>query len=93
LGIFFLAFSLIDFYTIALYLERFTMSESEKHGLLVSFVRDVYQRAEEVDPGDMQDWFSLSLGYFLGKGANVEVAYELAMDVRYHGALDTLVSV
>lgn len=66
------------------------MSENDKHGLLVSFVRDVYQKAEEVDPGSLHDWFSLSLGYFLGRGASSEVAHELALDVRFHDNLASL---
>lgn len=51
------------------------MNEKE---LLVKFKRDVFDRFEEIDPGDEQDWFSMAVGYFLAFGVEVQRAYELA---------------
>jgi hypothetical protein len=38
---------------------------------------------KKIDPSEEQDWFSLSLGYFLGKGLPVDEAHSLSLYVRY----------
>ena len=30
-----------------------------------------------------EDWKSLSIGYFLGQGADIETAFDLALEVAY----------
>jgi hypothetical protein len=50
---------------------------------LQSFKRNVCDRAEEVDPDDQYDWFSLSMGYFLAIGCTLNQAHNLSLDARY----------
>lgn len=38
---------------------------------------------KKIDAAESQDWFSLSLGYFLAKGLSVDEAHELSSYVRY----------
>lgn len=54
-----------------------------KEKLFKEFKKDVCLKAKEVDPGDEQDWFSLSLGYFLAKGCSPEESWDLSSEVRY----------
>lgn len=56
------------------------MSEEE---LLEAFKNEVCEKAKEVDPDSSQDWYSLSIGFFVAKGASPEVAHHLATTARY----------
>jgi len=56
-----------------------TKSEAEK-----MFKADVHDLAALVDPDNEQDWYSLTLGYFIGKGEDPESAHDLALYIRYH---------
>lgn len=38
---------------------------------------------KKIDPSEEQDWYSLSLGYFLGKGLSLDEAHSLSLYVRY----------
>lgn len=38
---------------------------------------------EKIDPGEEQDWYSLTLGFFLAKGLTAREAHELSIYVRY----------
>ena len=40
-----------------------------------------------VDPGNEQDWFSLTLGWAIAKGLEPEEAHKFAIHIRYHTAL------
>ena len=40
-------------------------------------------KSRDIDPRDEQDWFSLTLGFFLGKGVPAEEAHDLSRYVRY----------
>ena len=44
----------------------------------------VYDRGDEVDPSNEQDWYSLTVGFALGKGFSIDVSHELASYIRYH---------
>lgn len=50
---------------------------------LNSFRQDCCEHSAEIDPSDEQDWFSLSIGYFIAKGMPIMRAYELALHARY----------
>lgn len=45
---------------------------------------EVFDRNAEVDPGKEQDWFSLCLGWALGKGMSLDEAHNFAIHIRYH---------
>jgi hypothetical protein len=47
------------------------------------FKNEVSDRASEIDPDDSQDWYSLTLGWALGKGASPDEAHEFARLIRY----------
>lgn len=54
--------------------------------LLLQLFRDeICARSNEVDPpeDDGLDWYSMSIGFFLAKGATVDQAYDLASKARY----------
>ena len=40
-------------------------------------------KSRDIDPDDEQDWFSLTLGFFLAKGLSAEEAHDLSRYVRY----------
>lgn len=47
------------------------------------FKTEMCEHADEVDPTGEQDWFSLSLGWAIGKGLTFEAAWEFAVRMRY----------
>ncbi len=51
--------------------------------LLPSWKKNVFDKAKEIDNNDEQDWYSLALGFALGKGRNPEEAHNFANHVRY----------
>ncbi len=51
--------------------------------LLEEFKKEVCERAKEVDPQEELDWYALSIGFFLAKGATLEEAEKLAVEARY----------
>jgi hypothetical protein len=51
--------------------------------LLELFKNEVCLHSKEVDPPDEEDWYSLSLGFFIGKGTGIEKAHDLSRLVRY----------
>ena len=47
------------------------------------FEKEVHNRAVEVDPYNDQDWYSITLGWAIGKGIEPEEANEFATYIRY----------
>jgi len=47
------------------------------------FKTEVHDKAKEVDPSNEQDWFSITLGWALGKGLSPDRAHEFAIYIRY----------
>jgi hypothetical protein len=47
----------------------------------------VFDRAEEVDPGSEYGWFELCLGWAIGRGMTPAEAHAFATHVRYHTEL------
>jgi hypothetical protein len=47
------------------------------------FQTQVSDRAHEVDPNDEEDWFSLTLGWAIGRGLKLEEAHAFASYI-YH---------
>lgn len=50
---------------------------------LERFRDEVCLRAKEVDPDEDQDWYALSLGFFLALGVTIKKAHRLAIYARY----------
>lgn len=50
----------------------------DKEKLIEAFVTEVDSKASEIDRYDEQDWYSLTLGFYLGKGLSSEDAHNLA---------------
>jgi hypothetical protein len=50
---------------------------------IMSFKREVSDRAHEIDPNNEQDWFSLTLGWAIARGFSPEAAHEFASFIRY----------
>lgn len=44
--------------------------------------RTVYDEWREIDPSHEQDWYSLALGWALGKGATPADAHQFATEVN-----------
>jgi len=51
--------------------------------LLEKFRKEICERSKEIDEDSQQDWYSLSLGFFLACGATPQQAHELSIEVRY----------
>jgi hypothetical protein len=51
--------------------------------LLEQFRFEVFERMVEVNSGDEEDWYSLTLGWALGKGLEPTDAHDFARFVRY----------
>jgi hypothetical protein len=60
--------------------------KADEAAVLVLFRRDCCEpkKAKKIDPGQEQDWFSLSLGYFIAKGIEPKRAHTLAIHARYN---------
>ena len=56
---------------------------TELHPLLEAFRTEVCLRGEEIDPNEEEDWHSLSIGFFIAKGASPKEARKLALEARY----------
>lgn len=59
------------------------MNTQERAALLEQFRKEVHLRAGEIDPENSQDWYSLTLGWAVGKGLSAEDAHTFATYVRY----------
>ena len=47
------------------------------------YKRLVCDQSDEVDSGNERDWFSLSLGFFMGRGLTLDEAHDLSLWVAY----------
>lgn len=45
--------------------------------LLQSWKRDIFDKADDVDPENEYIWDGVAIGYFIGKGQSIESAYRL----------------
>ena len=45
--------------------------------------KEVYDKGGEIDPKNELDWMTLTLGWALGKGIDINTAHELAIFIRY----------
>ncbi len=52
--------------------------------LIEQFKTEVSDRAEDVDPSNNEDWFSLTIGWGIAKGLEPEPAHMFAIYIRYH---------
>lgn len=50
---------------------------------ITSFKQEACSKAKELDPEKEQDWFSLSLGYFIAKGLTIDQAHDASLMSRY----------
>ena len=50
---------------------------------LEEFKVEICDKSSEIDPDAERDWFDLSYGFFLARGATVEQAIDLAIEARY----------
>lgn len=53
--------------------------------LFHQFKTEVSDRAALIDPDNSQDWYSLTLGWALAKGLEIDVAHAFATTLRYNG--------
>ena len=60
------------------------MKSSDYDAWVLIWNTDVYYKAKEIDPSNEQDWYSMSLGFFIGKGLSIKDAHELSTYIRYH---------
>lgn len=51
--------------------------------LVKQWKEEVSDRAKEVDPNNKEDWYSLCLGWAIGKGLTPDDAYAFATYIRY----------
>lgn len=47
------------------------------------FATEITDRETEIDESEEQDWYSLSLGWALGKGLSVDESHALSIYLRY----------
>jgi len=56
----------------------------QKHREIAALYKSkVCDHAAEIDPSNQFDWFSLSLGFFLGHGLTINEAHSLSLWVGY----------
>lgn len=48
--------------------------EQKFYALVAQWMAQVFDDADNVDPGDCEDWASLALGFALGNGLTIEDA-------------------
>lgn len=48
-----------------------------------AFKTEVHDKAAYIDPNNDLDWYSLTVGFALAKGATPEEAIEIAVHIRY----------
>jgi hypothetical protein len=51
--------------------------------LLAAFKREVHDKQKIIDSDDEEDWYSLTLGWAIGKGLEPDDAHDFATHVRY----------
>lgn len=59
------------------------MTKKEKKRLEALFGQEVQPHAKVIDPGDEEDWHSLTIGWALAKGVPPKDAVEFATYLRY----------
>ena len=59
------------------------MDEETKKFYTIAFVNAIHDRAIEIDPTNEQDWYSLTLGWAIGKGLTPDEAHDFARYIRY----------
>ena len=59
------------------------MNQEQIDKAVNDFKVEVCDRFAEVDPHSEEDWYALSLGYFLAKGLSIEESRFTASKVRY----------
>lgn len=45
---------------------------------------EVFDKANEIDPDNERDWYSLCVGWMIGKGYDAETATDFARHIRYN---------
>jgi hypothetical protein len=48
------------------------------------FRKEIQPQADKIDPSQEQDWYSLVLGWALGKGMGCRTAHAFSCYIRYH---------
>jgi len=51
--------------------------------LIELFKTECHDRAGGIDPDNIQDWFSITLGWAIAKGLSPDDAYDFASYIRY----------
>jgi hypothetical protein len=51
--------------------------------IMLQYQQEIWDRREDVDPSDEQDWFSLTLGWAIAKGLQPEEAHYFSIYIRY----------
>ena len=59
------------------------MTKTRRQQLGSAFRTSYHNRSGEIDPGQKEDWYSLTLGRALGKGLPPVEAIEFARYIRY----------
>lgn len=57
---------------------KFPATQKQLDELCEEFAAEVYAKGEEVDPSGEHDWLSLTVGWALAKGVDVDKAQEFA---------------
>jgi len=52
--------------------------------IILEFKKDICDKSKDIDPNEELQWRDMSIGYFLAKGVDVNIAHELATIVRYY---------
>lgn len=55
--------------------------------MIQKFKEEAHDKSETIDPDNEHDWYSLTLGWALGKGMTPEDAAAFAIHIRYHTEL------
>lgn len=60
------------------------MKEDKLEHYTKMFKTECHDRSKEIDYSQEQDWYSLTLGWAIGKGLEPEEAHDFALHIRYH---------
>ena len=48
-----------------------------------NFEIEIFNRVDTIDPSRSEDWHSLALGFFIGRGLTIKESHALAVKVSY----------
>lgn len=52
--------------------------------LIREFKSEISNKSKEIDPNNLQDWYSITLGWAIAKGLSIKESHEFSNYIRYN---------